>query len=156
MRGMRWSLPAVAVVATLLLAACGRAGPSAAPGDAERARVLADARALLAHGAAAWNRGDLESFISDYDSGATFVTTRGVLRGAATIREHYASRFAPGGVRDSLSFRDVEADVLAPDAANVIAFWVLMRGDSVTAEGPTSLVLRRSAGRWRILHDHSS
>ena len=156
MREMRGSLPVPVVIGTLLLAACGRGGPSASPGPPARTQVLAEARALLDHGAAAWNRGDLDGFISDYDSGATFVTPRRVLRGEAAIRERYAPRFAPGGVRDSLSFRGVEADVLAPDAANVIAFWVLTRGDSVTSEGPTSLVLRRSDGRWRILHDHSS
>jgi len=39
---------------------------------------------------------------------------------------------------------------------NAIAYYVLMRGDSVTARGPTSLVLRRVGGRWVIMHDHSS
>jgi hypothetical protein len=28
--------------------------------------------------------------------------------------------------------------------------------DSVTARGPTSLLVRRVQGRWRIAHDHSS
>jgi ketosteroid isomerase-like protein len=36
------------------------------------------------------------------------------------------------------------------------ALLACVRGDSVTARGPTSLVLRRSSGRWRIAHDHSS
>ena len=43
---------------------------------------------------------------------------------------------------------------------NVIATYVLARHvagrDSVTAQGPTSLVMRRVEGRWRIVHDHSS
>jgi ketosteroid isomerase-like protein len=68
----------------------------------------------------------------------------------------YAPRFAPGGTRDSLSFRDLQVDVLAPNVVNAIARYVLMRGDSVTGEGPTSLVMRRAGGRWRIVHDHSS
>jgi hypothetical protein len=42
------------------------------------------------------------------------------------------------------------------EACNTIAWYVLSRGDSVTARGPTSLVLRRSGGRWFIVHDHSS
>jgi hypothetical protein len=39
---------------------------------------------------------------------------------------------------------------------NAIAYYVLARGDSVVARGPTSLVLVRSGGRWFIVHDHSS
>jgi ketosteroid isomerase-like protein len=38
----------------------------------------------------------------------------------------------------------------------VLAFYVLSRGDSTVARGPTSLVLLKRDGRWRIVHDHSS
>jgi uncharacterized protein (TIGR02246 family) len=112
--------------------------------------------ALLAHGAAAWNRGDLAGFVSDYAPGATYVTPRRVIQGLAEIQAHYAPRFAPGGVRDSLFFQDVQVDLLAPDALNAIAYYVLQRGDSITARGPTSLVMRKLGGRWTIVHDHSS
>jgi ketosteroid isomerase-like protein len=82
------------------------------------------------------------------------------MRGPADIRAAYAPRFAPGGVRDSLSFQLVDVDPLAPDVINVIATYILARRvgarDSVTARGPTSLVMRRVDGRWRIVHDHSS
>ena len=138
------------------LAACAQpkpAGPAPAlaPADAREA-----AGAVLAHGAAAWNRGDLAGFMSDYAPGASFVTPRQVIHGRAEIETRYAPRFAPGGVRDSLSFQDLEVDVLAPDALNAIAYYVLTRGDSVVARGPTSLVMRRVGGRWYIAHDHSS
>lgn len=117
---------------------------------------------MLGHAAANWNRGDLDAFVSDYLPGAetTFIGSRGVLRGPAAIRAAYAPRFAPGGVRDSLSFELLDVDPLAPDAINVIATYILARRvngrDSVTARGPTSLVMRRVDGRWRIIHDHSS
>jgi uncharacterized protein (TIGR02246 family) len=112
--------------------------------------------AVLAHGAAAWNRGDLSGFMSDYTPDASFVTPRLVVHGRTAIQTRYAPRFAPGGVRDSLYFQDVEVDLLAPDALNTIAYYVLQRGDSVVARGPTSLVMRRIGGRWYIAHDHSS
>lgn len=142
----------------LLLCACApvrgidRTVPAAADADAARREALA----LLAHGAGAWNRGDLADFVSDYAPSATFVTPQRVLHGVDEIRARYAPRFAPGGVRDSLSFQALEVDLLAPDALNAVAFYVLQRGDSVTARGPTSLVLRRIGGRWLIVHDHSS
>ncbi len=144
------------LAAALALAGCARpkpAGPAPAGGDeAARQGVLA----LLAHGAAAWNHGDLGAFVSDYTPEATFVTPRKVLHGRAEIQAHYAPRFAAGGVRDSLSFQDLEVDLVAPDALNAIAYYVLQRGDSVTARGPTSLVMRKVGGRWYIAHDHSS
>ena len=138
------------------LVACGRpgAGTPAPAGGAQAARAAVVA--LLAHGAAAWTRGDLDAFVSDYASDATFVTPGRVLHGRAEIRAHYAPRFAPGAARDSLFFQDLEVDVVAPDALNAIAYYVLQRGDSVVARGPTSLVMRRVGGRWYIVHDHSS
>jgi uncharacterized protein (TIGR02246 family) len=132
------------------------------PSDAERATRRDEISAMLAHAAASWNRGDLDAFVDDYLPGAetTFIGSRGVLRGPVEIRAAYAPRFAPSGVRDSLSFELIDVDPLAPDALNVIARYTLARRvagrDSVTARGPTSLVMRRVDGRWRIVHDHSS
>ena len=144
------------LLAAAALAACAQPKPSGpAPASALEAARLG-ATAVLAHGAAAWNRGDLVGFMSDYTPDASFVTPRQVLHGRAEIQSRYAPRFAPGGVRDSLSFQDLEVDLLAPDALNAIAYYVLQRGDSVVARGPTSLVMRRGGGRWYIAHDHSS
>ena len=114
--------------------------------------------AMLARAADNWNRGDLDAFLSDYMPGeqTTFIGRNGVLHGPDAIRWVYAARFAPGAVRDSLSFENLEVDLLAPNVANAIAYYVLSRGDSTVARGPTSLVMRRVEGRWRIVHDHSS
>lgn len=162
-----------AVVSSVLLSGAGCvlvAGPGAAAtrparsADAaalsEPARVAARAEivAMMARSATAWNTGDLDAFVSYYEPGVTttFVGRHGVVRGRAAIREVYAPRFAPGGVRDSLSFENVDVDLLAPDVASVLAYYRLMRGDSTTARGPTSLVMRRTSGNWLIVHDHSS
>jgi uncharacterized protein (TIGR02246 family) len=125
----------------------------------DNASVKAEVEATLANAAAAWNRGDLDAFMSDYapGTGTTFVGSRGITRGPDAIRKTYErSYFAPGTKRDSLYFQNVEVDVLAPNVVNTIAWYVLQRGDSVTARGPTSLVMRKVGGRWLILHDHSS
>lgn len=113
---------------------------------------------MFARSASAWNRGDLDAFMTDYLSSdrTTYVTSKGIIHGPAAIRERYAPRFAAGGMHDSLSFDGIEVDPLAPDVINVIAYYVLMRGDSLVARGPTSLVMIRQDGRLRIVHDHSS
>lgn len=149
------ALPALAACA----AAASRTQPGAPPAAAAAAPAADEIAAMMRRAAAAWNRGDLDAFVGDYAPGAntTYIGSRGIVRGPAAIREVYAPRFRPGGVRDSLSFENLEVDVLAPGVANVIAFYVLSRGDSTVARGPTSLVMRRAAdGRWRIVHDHSS
>lgn len=131
------------------------------PSEAQRRVVHDEIGAMLVRAAANWNRGDLDAFVDDYQPGdtTTFIG-RGVLRGPAAIRGAYAPRFVSGASRDSLSFVLLDVDPLAPDVANVIATYVLARRvgnrDSVTAQGPTSLVVRRTNGRWRIVHDHSS
>lgn len=162
----RTARPALALlVAAALLAATpgvgrAQAGPRQAPhvtgAGPEQAAIWREAAALLEHGARAWNGGDLDGFVSDYTTDATFVTSRGLVRGTAEIKARYAARFAPGAVRDSLTFRLLDVERLGPAAAGVVATYVLTRGDSVTSTGPTSLVLKRVAGRWKIAHDHSS
>ncbi|HEU4988324.1 MAG: SgcJ/EcaC family oxidoreductase [Gemmatimonadota bacterium] len=146
---------AVAVVAAWFALRRMAAPPPARP---DPAAVQREILAVLDHGARAWDAGNLDDFLSDYlpDSGTTFVTKTGVLHGIDAIRGVYAARFAPGAQRDSLHFQNVEVDILGPDVVNTIAFYVLTRGDSITARGPTSLVMRRVSGRWRIVHDHSS
>ena len=152
------------VVVSMLLAVVGCASAAARyqPTDAERAERRAEIVAMLAHSAESWNRGDLDAFIDDYvpSAATTYNGSRGVLRGPAAIRQAYAPRFVPGAVRDSLSFELVDVDPVGPDALNVIATYILARRvggrDSVTAKGPTSLLMRHVGGRWRIAHDHSS
>jgi uncharacterized protein (TIGR02246 family) len=144
------------------MAACASSVGRYHAGDAERSARRAEILAMLAHSADNWNRGNLDAFVADYvpSDETTYIGSRGVLRGPAAIRQAYAPRFAPGAIRDSLSFELIDVDPVAPDALNVIATYILARRvggrDSVTAKGPTSLLMRRVDGRWRIAHDHSS
>jgi uncharacterized protein (TIGR02246 family) len=127
--------------------------------QAARDSAAREIAVMMQASAMAWNRGDLDAFVNYYepDTTTTYIGRNGIVRGRAAIRAVYAPRFAPGGVRDSLSFENTEIDLLAPGVANVISWYRLMRGDSTTARGPTSLVMRHDAdGQWRIVHDHSS
>lgn len=144
----------VIVASILFIAAC-----ATVPVLPSKTTVQAEVEDMLANAAAAWNRGDLDAFMSDYalGSGTTFTGKNGIKRGPESIKAAYVkSYFAPGAKRDSLYFQNVEVDVLAPDVINTIAWYVLQRGDSVTARGPTSLVMKKVRGRWLIVHDHSS
>jgi len=124
--------------------------------------MRAELEAMLARAAVNWNRGDLDAFMDDYLPGdsTTYIGGRGLVRGPAAIRASYAPLFTGSAPRDSLSFEILDLDPLAPGVVNLIGRYTLARRvggrDSVTARGPTSLLVRRVGGRWRIVHDHSS
>jgi uncharacterized protein (TIGR02246 family) len=114
---------------------------------------------MLERSAAAWNRGDLATFMDDYarDSTLTYVSRGRADTGWQALYDGYQRNyFAPGTSRDSLTFTDVRVHALAPDLAYATARFRLLRGDSVTASGPFTLVLERRDGRWLILHDHTT
>ena len=146
----------------VLATACARSVGSHHASPAERAAIRAELDSMLARAAANWNRGDLDAFVDDYvpSDSTTFIGGRGIVRGPKAIRAGYAPLFASGAVRDSLSFVILDLDPVAPDVANLIGEYTLKRRiggrDSVTSHGPTSLLVRRVQGRWRIAHDHSS
>ena len=144
----------------LALLACQVESESGNDSAAAQASYRQELEQMQARGAEAWNRGDLDTFMQDYHADSartTYVSSRGLLHGRAAIREAYAPRFAEGAQRDSLSFEGIAVDSLAPGVAHLFAYYVLARGDSVVARGPTSLVvLREGTGAWKIVHDHSS
>jgi uncharacterized protein (TIGR02246 family) len=160
MPGIQLLITGSAALWLFLAGACARQAtiePVARRLSADRV-LVEEIDAMLARSAISWNAGNLDAFMLDFEEGreATFVVPRGVLRGRDEIRTAYSSRFAAGAERDSLTFEQLEVHPLGADLAYVIAFYVLKRGDSTTARGPTTLVMRRQHGRWRILHDHSS
>ncbi|HEY3280524.1 MAG TPA: nuclear transport factor 2 family protein [Gemmatimonadales bacterium] len=115
--------------------------------------------AMLRRSADDWNRGDLGGFMSDYarDSLTSYVTGAHVQYGWQALYDRYqAAYFAPGKSRDSLAFEELRVRTLTPDFAYATARFKLVRGDSVVASGPFTLVLQKQGDRWRILHDHTS
>src|SRR6266545_4925240 len=106
-----------------------------------------------------WNRGDLAGFMSDYapDSQTSYLSGGHVQYGWQELYERYRTAyFASGQARDSLAFEEVRVRPLTTDLAYCTARFKLLRGDSVTASGPFTLILQKRGDRWLILHDHTS
>lgn len=124
----------------------------------EPAGLHAQVEETLAGAAAAWNAGDLDAFMGDYErvSTTTYVGAAGLLQGYDAIRARYAPAFEPGAERDSLRFEDLQVRPLGSRHALVLARYVLHRDGEVVSSGPFTLVLQRVEGRWRIIHDHTS
>ena len=135
-----------------VLAACS--APRVPTGDPQT-----EITAMLARSAGDWNRGDLDAFMSDYvrDSAVSYVSNGHVQYGWQALYDRYQRNyFAPGKSRDSLAFEEVRARALTTDLAYTTARFRLLRGDSVVASGPFTLVLQKRGERWMILHDHTS
>lgn len=155
----RSAIPVLAGWLLLLIhtGGCAPAAP-ATPARPDRAELTGAIRAQFARSADAWNRGDLDAFVSDYapDSVTGFVSGGHVQRGYSWIREHYLPRFAAGASRDSLRFEEFDVRPLASTVALVTARYVLFRAGLTTSSGPFTLVMERRQDGWKILHDHTS
>lgn len=142
----------------LVLAACTAAADPPSPAAATPyVDLTADIQSVLDSGAAAWNRGDLDGFVSTYavEATTTFVSGGEVQHGFNWIRGNYAPGFG-SAERDSLRFVGLETRELGAAHALATAHYVLFQADSVTDTGIFTLVLRRDADGWKMIHDHTS
>jgi len=160
-----------AVVAFLALAGTSVAAPPDSTPDVPLPSSIAmslarsDVGGVLAAQSAAWNRGDLEAFVSAYAEDATFLSTSGVTHGKAAVLARYRKRYPDKKAMGTLTLTVMEARPLGVDVASgtvnalsVAAHWRLDHpGDPAAkpAEGSTLLVLRRHGGRWEIVQDAS-
>ena len=124
----------------------------------EPAALHAAVDSLLSESAVAWNGGDLEGFLDWYrrDPSTTYIGSPGLVHGWEGIRARYAPFFEAGAERDSLRFEELETRPLGLALGLATARYVLFDGDSVTATGLFTLILRLETEGWRIVHDHSS
>jgi beta-aspartyl-peptidase (threonine type) len=115
-------------------------------------------RKVLDDQVAAWNRGDLETFMEGYwrSPELTFFSGGTVTKGWQGTLERYRKRYqSEGQEMGQLAFRDLDVQVVGPDSAVVRGrFELTRRKDKPT--GLFTLVLRRLPEGWRIVHDHTS
>ena len=113
---------------------------------------------MMERSADAWNRGDLDGFMSDYfrSPTTTYIGSSGSASGWEAIRARFAPRFQAGALRDSLRYEAVAGRPLGTDHALATARYVLFRDGRVSETGPFTLVLRRTDEGWKILHDQSA
>jgi uncharacterized protein (TIGR02246 family) len=117
-------------------------------------------RAMLKNSEAAWNRGDMVAFASDYeDAPTTTFVGRDVTRGGVdAILARYQRGYPTAEARGVLTFSEIEVRPLGEGYALALGRFALKRtaaggGD---AAGRFTLVLKRTAKGWKIIHDHSS
>ena len=144
---------ALALLSLLLLAvtASRLLGQSDASAD-ERA-----IRDVLTTQQAAWNRGDIPTFLQGYwnSPDLTFAGSDGFVRGYDGLLQRYQKSYPNTEAMGQLDFSGLEIRSLGADSAMVLGHWHLRRpiGD---AGGVFTLIFRRFPAGWRIIHDHTS
>lgn len=107
----------------------------------------------------AWNRHDLEAFMSGYWNSPelTFFSDAKQTSGWQGALERYKARYAsPGHEMGKLDFSDLRIEVLGPRAAFVRGVWHLTMPDGKTPHGRFTLIFREFPEGWKIVHDHTS
>ena len=115
-----------------------------------------EVRSVLDRQARAWNHGDIATFMDAYDRSPwlPFSSSGKVTRGWQPTLDNYYERYPTREAMGHLTFSKLEVTKLGDAAALVLGQWDLDRGEPVG--GVFTLVFRREAGRWVIIHDHTS
>src|SRR5690606_9085711 len=114
---------------------------------------------LLKEQTAAWNKGDIPAFIQTYwkSDSLVFVGKAGVTYGWQNTLERYKKSYPDKAAMGQLDFTVIRITPLSDRVYNVIGRWHLTRaaGD---LEGHYTLYLtvKKIAGKWVIVQDHSS
>jgi ketosteroid isomerase-like protein len=114
-------------------------------------------RATLDAQVSAWNHGDIDGFMEGYwkSDDLTFSAGGRTIRGWKATRVRYQTRYSDRSKMGKLDFSDLEIRPLCDGAALVLGRWRLHTAAG-NPGGNFSLVFTRQAGRWLIVHDHTS
>lgn len=107
----------------------------------------------------AWNRHDLEGFMTGYWNSPqlTFFSGATEREGWQATLDRYRSVYAsPGHEMGKLEFSGLRIEMLGADAAFARGAWRLTMPDGKTPHGLFTLVFRRFPQGWKIVHDHTS
>jgi uncharacterized protein (TIGR02246 family) len=118
-----------------------------------------DIVAMLQQSVADWNRADIPAFMRCYeDSAETTFVGKAVVKGTAAVRERYRTAYPDAEHMGKLTFSELSVRMLMPQSAIVTGRFALERTEKGggAAKGIFTLVVRKSAVGWRIIHDHTT
>ena len=112
---------------------------------------------LLAAQADAWNRGDIDSFMTSYWKAdeTAFVGATGMARGWQAVLERYHRAYPNREAMGHLTFSNIEVHQECANSAFVIGQYHLQR-EKDHPSGIFTLDLRKFGDGWRIVLDHTT
>jgi uncharacterized protein (TIGR02246 family) len=153
------ALLALGVSGSAGLAGEAKAAPCAlAPGwDASWSAEDQAIRALIGEMQAAWNRGDFAGYMAGFANPDVVFVSRGRIRtGWRDVLDHYRRDYGGDPARrGTLAFSEITITPLAPDAAQLISHYRLVR-EVGGQDGINTRLMRKREGRWVIALNHVS
>jgi beta-aspartyl-peptidase (threonine type) len=107
----------------------------------------------------AWNRHDLDAFMSGYWNSPELTFFSGAKETSgwqATLERYRATYNSPGHAMGKLDFSDLRIEMLGPEAAFVRGAWHLTVPEGKNPQGRFTLIFRKFGDGWKIIHDHTS
>ena len=120
---------------------------------------VASVRRILEDQQQAWNRHDLEGFMSGYwnSPDLTFLSGAQQIVGWQGAMDRYRKNYQQAGKEmGRLEFSDLKIEPLGNDAAFVRGAWHVTMSDGKTPHGLFTLIFRKFPNGWKIVHDHTS
>jgi ketosteroid isomerase-like protein len=127
--------------------------------DKENASTKAAVEQVLHLQQDAWNRHDLDAFMTGYWNSPelTFFSGAHETSGWQGAIDRYRKVYqGEGKEMGKLEFSDLRIEPLGSDAAFVRGAWHLTMSDGKTPHGLFTLVFRKFSDGWKIVHDHTS
>jgi uncharacterized protein (TIGR02246 family) len=146
------------VALAALIIAVAVSAPTLHADPAENSSVAA-IRQVLEDQVAAWNRGDVETFMHSYkDSPDTTFIGKSVERGYTPILERYKKAYATKDAMGTLDFSEIQVRELGANYGVVTGRFHLARNAAGGGDtgGIFSLVWEKTPEGWKIILDHTS
>jgi ketosteroid isomerase-like protein len=104
-----------------------------------------------------WNAGNLAGFMETYAKSdqTRFASGGDISLGWQTVFDRYRTKYGDRAKMGTLNISNVEVTPLGHDAALAFGRWRLTR-DNDSPSGLFTLLFRKTAEGWRIVHDHTS
>jgi ketosteroid isomerase-like protein len=115
---------------------------------------IAAIQQVLATQQAAWNEGDIDTFMATYWQSAelTFSSGGSTTHSWQSTIDRYKAKYATREDMGTLEFSDLQIRLLASNAGLVLGRWELKD----KAAGNFTLVMQKLSSGWVIVHDHTS
>ncbi|HTJ31506.1 MAG TPA: nuclear transport factor 2 family protein [Acidobacteriaceae bacterium] len=161
-----WRFLAVAITVAVLGLSILPAATAQAGAQAGETGDKAEIRAVIAKQVAAWNKGDIESFMKGYEDSpeTTFVGSLTVNKGYGQVLDRYKKNYATRALMGMLTFHDLEVRLL-PSSSGKTEYALVTghfhldrteRGKTGKDDGIFSLVFHKTADGWKIVLDHTA
>ncbi len=127
--------------------------PTGAAADGEKAAILK----VITDMQAAWNRGDFRGYMQGFKNPDVIFVSGGRFQdGWQGTLDHYVRDYGTSPeARGTLKFYDITVEMLAPDAAQLISHYQLVRQQH-PQYGINTRLMRKVNGQWVIALNHVS